>query len=124
MSASPVELTITPRPSGAALASVLATSLGLFALAIAHLASEASVGFKAAMQALGNVWMPGAAGIGPYSGKETVALLVWLGSWALLHTLWKNCELSVGRIGAAALVIVGIATTLLWPPVVELFVPR
>lgn len=109
-------------PSGSALAAVLSASLGLLALAVAQVMSEMSTAFKAAMQSLGNLWMPGAAGIGPYSGKETVALLVWLGSWALLHAVWKRRELPVGRIGTLALVLVGIATTLVWPPITELFV--
>lgn len=112
------------RPSGAALAATLAASLGLLALGLAHVLSEVSGTVKTTMQSLGNLWMPGAAGIGPYSGKETVALLVWLGSWTLLHLGWRKRELSVGGIGTIALVLVGIATTLLWPPITELFVHK
>jgi len=110
------------RPSGPAMAAVLSASLGLLALAVAQVMSEVSAAFKTAMQSLGNLWMPGAAGIGPYSGKETAALLVWLLSWAALHAAWKRRELSVGGVGAVALVLIGIATTLVWPPVTELFV--
>lgn len=110
------------RPSGAAVAATLAAGLGVLALAIAQVMSQASKSFNTAMQSLGNLWMPGAAGIGPYSGKETVALVVWLASWALLHRLFHTRELSIGRFGTFALVLVGIATTLLWPPVTELFV--
>ena len=109
-------------PSGPACAAVLAAALGVAALALAHVLSEASDAFKSAMQSLGNVWMPGAAGIGPYSGKETIALLVWLISWAVLHAIWKRRELSVGRLGAVALLLIGMATTLIWPPVTGLFV--
>lgn len=109
-------------PSGSALAAVLSASLGLLALAVAQVMSEVSTAFKAAMQSLGNLWMPGAAGIGPYSGKETIALIVWLLSWVLLHALWARKELSVGRLGTLALVLIGVATTLVWPPVTEWFV--
>ena len=118
----PVSEIARERPSGPALAAVLAASLGVLSLAAAHVMSEVSASSKTAMQSLGNVWMPGAAGIGPYSGKETVALLVWLGSWTLLHVVWKRRELSVGRVGAVALILVGVATTLVWPPVTELLV--
>ena len=118
----PVSEIAREHPSGPALAAVLAASLGVLALAAAHVLSEVSASFKTAMQSLGNVWMPGAAGIGPYSGKETVALLVWLGSWTLLQVVWKRRELSVGRVGAVALILVGVATTLVWPPVTELLV--
>ncbi len=110
------------RPSGAALPATVSASLGLVALATANLLSEVSVGFNAALQSLGKMWMPGAAGIGPYSGKETVVLLVWLGSWALLHAVWRKRELSVPRVGGFALILVGVATTLLWPPIVELVI--
>lgn len=108
--------------SGPACAAVLAAALGVLALALAHVLSAVSVSFNSVMQTLGNFWMPGAAGIGPYSGKETVALLGWLISWALLHATWKRREVSVGRLGALALLLIGIATTLVWPPVTELFV--
>lgn len=111
-------------PNGVALAATLSASLGVLTLAIAQVMSEVSSSFKSAMQSLGNLWMPGAAGIGPYSGKETVALIVWLGSWVLLHVMWRKRELSVGLIGVVALVLVGLATTLLWPPITELFVPH
>ena len=110
------------RPSGPACAAVLAAALGVLALALVQVVSEVSASFKGAMQTLGNSWMPGAAGIGPYSGKETVALLVWLLSWALLHAIWARKELSVGRLGTLALVLIGVATTLVWPPVTEWFV--
>lgn len=109
-------------PSGAAIAAVLAAGLGVLALATAQVMSEVSEPFKTAMLSLGKLWMPGAQGIGPYSGKETVALLVWLGSWVVLHVVGRTWELSVGRWGTLALILVGIATTLLWPPVTELFV--
>lgn len=115
-------VTSSEPPSGAAVAATLAASLGVLALAIAQVMSAVSPSFKAAMQSLGNLWMPGAAGIGPYSGKETVALVVWLSSWALLHRLFHIRELSIGRFGTVALTLVGVATTLLWPPVTELFV--
>lgn len=110
------------RPSGPACAATLSAALGLLGLAMAQVLSAVSAGFNTAMQTLGNLWMPGAAGIGPYSGKETVALLVWLISWALLHAVWVRKELSVGRLGTLALLLIGIATTLVWPPVTEWFV--
>jgi len=110
------------RPSGPACAAVLAAALGVAALSLAQVLSEVSASFKGAMQTLGNSWMPGAAGIGPYSGKETTALLVWLLSWAALHAAWKRRELSVGRVGALTLALVGVATTLVWPPITEWFI--
>ena len=108
--------------SGPAAAALLATGLGLFALSLSHVFSEASTTFKNAMQALGNVWMPGASGIGPYSGKETAGLLVWLISWAVLHAVLRKREVSLVAAGTGTVVLVGLATTILWPPVIHLLV--
>ena len=90
------------------------------ALGVSHVCSEASVSFKSAMQALGNLWIPGAVGIGPYAGKETVALLTWLLSWAMLHAALRKREVSLVIAGVVTLAFVGMATTILWPPVTEL----
>ena len=108
---------LTTGPAAAALISV---GLGLLSLGVFHVLSEASTRVKDAMQVLGNAWIPGAQGIGPYSGKETAALLVWLISWAALHALWRRRDASVVLAGTVALVLVGVATTILWPPVTHL----
>lgn len=68
---------------------------------------------------VGKLWMPGAAGIGPYSGKETLALMAWLGTWQILHYALRNKDLEISRWFIVFLVGVGIATTLIWPPVFE-----
>lgn len=105
--------------TGPAAAAVLAAGIGLLALAVAQVASAASSAFRASMQALGNLWMPGAAGIGPYSGKETVALLAWLLTWFVLHRLLRQRDVSLVAAGTIALLFIGLATTLLWPPVTD-----
>ncbi len=46
-------------------------------------------------------WIPGSVGSGAdgsicsYTGKETLALAVWLTSWLVFHLLWRHRELSV-----------------------------
>lgn len=108
--------------TGPAAAALLSVGLGLLALGLSQVLSEASTRVKDAMQAVGNAWMPGAQGIGPYSGKETLALLVWLITWAALHALLRRREVSVVLAATVALVLVGAATTMLWPPVTHLLV--
>ena len=110
------------KPTGAAVAAYLSASLGILSLAVSHLLSEKNESIKNAVQALGKLWMPGAEGIGPYSGKETIELLVWLLSWAVLHSMLKNKTVSVRWSGVAFLLILGVATTLLWPPVTHILV--
>ena len=110
------------RPTGAAAAAYLSASLGILALALSHLFSEKSESVKNAVHHLGKFWMPGAEGIGPYSGKETIQLLVWLLTWLILHLWFRKKNISVRWSGILFLIILGIATTLLWPPVVHILV--
>ena len=112
----------TPLPTGPAAAALLAAGLGLLALGLSHVLSEASTAVKNTLQALGTLWIPGAPDIGPYSGKETVGLLVWLISWAALHAAFRRREVSLVAAGIWTLVLVGLATTILWPPILHLLV--
>ena len=109
----------TDKPTGIAAAAVLAVPLGLLTMAISHVAAEAFPAAKDWVHAWGKAWMPGAEGIGPYSGKETLALLVWSGSWIILHLVWRKKSVGLTQTGILFLVGVGLATTLLWPPVTE-----
>ena len=104
-------------PSGAAAAAIVSAATGLLALAVTQVVTHVSAEATRAVFALGKLWMPGAEGIGPYSGKETIALMVWLASWGILHTVWRRREVNLVVIGTIALVLVGVATTLIWAPV-------
>ena len=105
------------RPSGAAAAAIVGAAAGLLALAVTQVVTHASAAATKAVFALGKLWMPGAEGIGPYSGKETIALVVWLASWGILHAVWRRREVNLVVVGTIALVLIGIATTLIWAPV-------
>ncbi|MBI3616326.1 MAG: hypothetical protein HY211_07415 [Candidatus Omnitrophica bacterium] len=107
------------KPTGIAAAAILSVAVGLLALAASHLAAEYSEAAKNWVHGWGKAWMPGAQGIGPYSGKETLALIAWLGSWALLHLWLRRKNVDLTRAGILFLVGIGLATTLLWPPVIE-----
>ena len=108
-----------PLTTGPAAAALIGVAGGILAVALSHVLSEASASFKEGMQVLGNLWMPGAQGIGPYSGKETAGLVVWLLSWMLLHLALRKREVNLVMTGIVTLVLVGVATTILWPPVIE-----
>lgn len=112
-------MTTVEKSTGPAVAALIAVGVGLIALAVSHLLAELSIPLKDAIHAIGKAWMPGAQGIGPYSGKETIALVAWLGMWALLHGLWRRREVPIVTGAAILLVLLGVATTLLWPPVTE-----
>ena len=102
---------------GAAQAALLAAMLGALALALSNLGAEASKSFQTTVHNLGKLWMPGAEGIGPYSGKETIALVVWLASWWTLHLFLRTREWNNRWVMVIFLIGITCATTLLWPPV-------
>ncbi len=108
------------RPSGVAVAALTSAMLGLLAMALVNLGTEASEPLMNTIHALGKLWIPGAQGIGPYSGKETVALVVWLVSWAVMHVAIGKRQLDERVWGVVFLVGMGVATTLFWPPVIHL----
>jgi len=117
-----VELAWTPRtavPSGIAVAALTSAVVGMLTLAIVNTCTAASPAFNAWVHSVGKLWMPGADGIGPYSGKETLSAVGWLGSWVILHYALRRRELNLSRWVIVFLVGVGIATTLIWPPVFE-----
>lgn len=115
---------MTPRSqvSGPAIAAMSAVALGMLAMAIVNVFTEASAAFKDTVHAIGKAWIPGAQGIGPYSGKETVLLVVWLVSWGVLHAVLRRRDLPLRPYAIGFLIAIGVATTLLWPPVFEVLV--
>ncbi|MEK8022589.1 MAG: hypothetical protein AAB229_02165 [Candidatus Hydrogenedentota bacterium] len=104
---------------GRAAAAAWSVAIGMMALAKAHLAAEMSEAWKTTIHGFGKAWIPGAQGIGPYSGKETFALAAWLISWIVLHFLLRNRDIRPATLATVFLIGIGIATTLLWPPVWE-----
>ena len=107
------------RPGGPAVAAIVSAMLGMLSLALVNLGTAASKAFNTWVHGVGKLWMPGAEGIGPYSGKQTLALAAWMVSWIVLHFALRNRDLNLSRWLVVFLVGIGIATTFLWPPVFE-----
>lgn len=100
------------KPNGAGAAAVLAAGIGSFVLAVLAIAADRISG-------LGHVmifYRP----TGPLSGVTTTAIVVWLGVWAVLHARWRNRTVAMGRIGAAAFVLLCLAALLTFPPLGDL----
>jgi hypothetical protein len=108
-------------PGGVAVATLLSAMIGVLTLAAVNQVTAASKVFNAWVHGVGKLWMPGAEGIGPYSGKETLAALAWIVSWVVLHYALRRRDMDVSRWLIVFLVGVGIATTWIWPPVFEYF---
>ncbi|OAI09750.1 hypothetical protein A1359_18355 [Methylomonas lenta] len=86
--------------SGPVVAASLSLLLAFSTLMISHHISRLSRELDNIVHAYGH-WIPGSTGSGPdgsigsYSGKETLALMVWLGSWLIFHFLWRKQDLSL-----------------------------
>jgi hypothetical protein len=92
--------TLVQVPSGALIAATFSPLLGFFTLMLSHHISRLSKSLDQLVHSYGH-WIPGSTGSGPdgsigsYTGKETLALAVWLTSWLVFHLVWRNRELSV-----------------------------
>jgi hypothetical protein len=70
------------RPTGPVAAAVLATGIGALVLGFLTTLNEASTGVHDFLEFDKDV--------GPLSGKTIIAVVAYLGSWAVLHGLWRR----------------------------------
>lgn len=86
--------------SGPVVAASLSLLLAFLTLMVSHHISRLTKQLDNIVHAYGH-WIPGSTGSGPdgsigsYSGKETLALFVWLVSWLIFHCLWRKQDLSL-----------------------------
>ncbi len=109
-------MTGTPREhvdvsNGAALAALLAAAIGAFALGLIVILNEAGAFTVPA------IYTPS----GGVSGRTTLAVVIWLIAWAILHRLWRGREVQTGRLQTAALILTLVGVVLTFPPVWKLF---
>jgi hypothetical protein len=113
-SSSPQSQAGSSTPTGAAWAAILAAGIGCLTIGLLADLTEA---YKPASRAL-NFYNP----TGDLSGKTTLAIIVWLAAWGVLHAQWKNKRIqSPGRILLVTLVLIGLAIVAVFPPFFELF---
>ncbi len=86
--------------SGPVVAASLALLLAFLTLMVSHHISRLSPGLDKLVHSYG-YWIPGSQGKGPdgsigsYTGKETLAIGVWLLSWLALHLMWRKQDLDL-----------------------------
>lgn len=96
--------------NGAAMASVLAAGIGAFAVGLIVILNEAGVFAVPALY--------GPAG--GVSGRTTLAALIWLIGWAVLHHRWKRRQVDARGLQVLALLLAGLGILLTLPPVWQL----
>lgn len=97
--------------NGGAIAAFLAAGIGAFAVGVFVVLNEAGVFAAPALY----------APAGGVSGRTTLAVLVWLVAWAVLHARWRGREMSAGRVFTVALVLIALGLLATFPPVWALF---
>jgi len=97
--------------NGAVWAALLAGSIGGFAMGLVVLLNEAGV-FAAP-----SLYAPS----GGVSGRTTIAAVMWLVAWAVLHARWKNRRIETSRVRTAMIVLLVLGLVGTFPPVWSLF---
>ncbi|MGA3129852.1 MAG: hypothetical protein ABSD59_03560 [Terracidiphilus sp.] len=103
----------TSHPNGAGAAAILAAGIGAFLVAVFAILADQNAAIKSMMI----FWKP----TGPLSGVTTCAIVLWLASWALLHLRWRNRNVVLSRINAAAFAMLTLGLLLTFPPIADLF---
>jgi hypothetical protein len=101
------------KPEGPIAAAILAGGVGALALGIVTTLSEASTGFKNALNWNNDV--------GPLSGKTIVTVLVWLVAWGVLHLVYRRKPYETRRALTIALVLIGLGVLGTFPTFFEAF---
>lgn len=84
------ELGLSERPDGPAAAAMLAAGIGIFALGLLTVLSEASTSV--------HDWLESwdfDQGVGPLAGKTIVAVIVWVVSWIVLALGFRGKDVDV-----------------------------
>jgi hypothetical protein len=101
----------TQPANGSAMAAWLSAGIGAFAIGAVVLVNEAGLFVVPA------VYGPA----GGVSGRTSVATIVWLVAWALLHYRWRDRELAPRRIHTLTLILTGLGILGTFPPLWALF---
>jgi hypothetical protein len=111
-----------PATSGSAAAFLISAGIGAVTMMVAHHLSDSSKTYELALEALGS-WMPGSTNtdpmwgsIGPFAGKETMMLIGWLLSLAILHPVLKNQQVKPRTLFFWMFSLFTLATVMSWHP--------
>ena len=99
-------------PNGGGAAALLAAGVGSLMVAVFAILADKIGTIKSMM----NFYKP----TGPLSGVTTMAIVVWLVVWAVLHQRWSRRMVSLGPICTTALVLLGLSLLLTFPPIADL----
>ncbi|MFZ0594760.1 MAG: hypothetical protein WAM39_30155 [Bryobacteraceae bacterium] len=99
--------------NGSGAAAIFSAGVGCFVLAVLAILGDKSALIQRSLV----FYKP----TGPLSGVTTVAILVWLVTWAILECSWRKKTVAAGRLNAIALILLVLGLILTFPPVGDLF---
>jgi hypothetical protein len=99
--------------NGPFLAAMLSAGVGCSVLGICTVLAHASVPIKQLL----NFYPP----TGPLAGKSTIAVVAWLVTWGILHTMWKEQQRDFRKISRLAFVAVALGIVGTFPLFFDLF---
>ncbi len=102
-------------PNGPAMAAILGGATGIFVLGFLTSLAAAAEGVKE--------WLVFQHRVGPLSGKSTMAGVVWLLVWAVLHLIWYRREVPFAAIAAVSVLLLVAGNLLMFPPIYERLEP-
>ena len=93
--------------NGAAVAAFLAAGIGAFAVGVMVILNESGL-FEAPA-----LYEPA----GGVSGRTTIAVVIWVIAWAVLHSRWRDRQVESRRVHLASLLLIALGVLLTFPPV-------
>ena len=93
--------------NGSAMAAFLAGGIGALAMGAVVLLNEAG------LFAAPTLYAPA----GGVSGRTTLATMLWLTAWVVLHNRWKTREIAPGPVGAVTLILIALGVLATFPPI-------
>ena len=99
--------------NGKAAAALLAGGIGALAMGLLTVLSEASSSFGSAL----NWYNP----VGNLSGKSILAIVIWLITWAILNSKWKDIDVDFDKYAKLAFVLLWVGILFTFPPFFQLF---
>lgn len=107
VSTAPLRPATSREANGTAMAAFLSSGIGAFGMGAIVLLNE--VGLFAAP----SLYAPA----GGVTGRTTLATIVWLIAWGVLHNRWKVRDIAPGRVYAVTLALVAVGVLGTFPPV-------
>lgn len=98
--------------NGSGAAAILAAGIGSLALGVCALAGDAVASVGRAFI----FWSP----TGPLSGVTSTAIIMWLAAWFVLARRWSGRDVALGRVNAAAFMMLLGGLLLTFPPFMDL----